>query len=185
MTTIMFHRLHAAVAANAATRDMVEPHAAALDACHAAMAAAGIGTHPTNGHVHVLRRMADSMRAEAAMGKVPSAWRDHDYPVYAAADDGNAAAKRPVTFIPQNLNAAALADILDRLNMPLPPAVKALAASGMPYGATGHKISLAELDKRLSATSLTTADRIKVKFATEQNGLLASTDRRISNQARL
>jgi hypothetical protein len=78
-------RLHA-IAASAVTRDVVEPHAAALEACAAAMAAAGVGTAPTRGHVDVLRRMANNMRAEAASGKVPSSWRD-DSLMYANADD--------------------------------------------------------------------------------------------------
>ncbi|WP_051382431.1 DUF6582 domain-containing protein [Bradyrhizobium sp. Tv2a-2] len=77
------------VEANATTRAMVEPHCAALDACHAAMAAAGVGVHPGSGHVHVLRRMSDSMRAEAAIGKIPHIFRDHDYPMGASADTEN------------------------------------------------------------------------------------------------
>jgi hypothetical protein len=87
MTKIIPRMLGAIVQANAVTREMVEPHAAALEACAASMEASGVGTHPSNGHVHVLRRMASSMRAEAANGKVPSIWRDHDYPVYASGDD--------------------------------------------------------------------------------------------------
>ena len=50
------------------------------------MEASGVGTDPKFGHVHVLRRMSDSMRAEAAVGKVPHIWRDHDYPAYASAE---------------------------------------------------------------------------------------------------
>lgn len=75
------------VQASAATRAMVEPHCSAMDACHAAMEAAGVGTHPKFGHVQVLRRMSDSMRAEAAIGKIPHIWRDHDYPYEAARDN--------------------------------------------------------------------------------------------------
>jgi hypothetical protein len=77
------------VEANASTRAMVEPHASALEGCAAAMEAAGVGVEPKWGHVHVLRRMADGMRAEAAIGKVPHIWRDHDYPTYASADKDN------------------------------------------------------------------------------------------------
>ncbi len=77
------------LSANASVRAMVEPHCAALESCHAAMEAAGIGTATGSGHVHTLRRMADSMRAEAAVGKVPSIWRDHDYPYYASRDNNN------------------------------------------------------------------------------------------------
>lgn len=84
MTTVVIHRLHAAITANAATRDMVEPHAAALESCAASMEAAGVGTAPKVGHAAALRHMAASMRAEAAMGKVPHIWRDQ---VYASADD--------------------------------------------------------------------------------------------------
>jgi hypothetical protein len=74
------------VEANASTRAMVEPHATALEGCAAAMEAAGVGSDPKWGHVHVLRRMSDSMRAEAALGKVPHIFRDHDYPTYASAE---------------------------------------------------------------------------------------------------
>jgi hypothetical protein len=49
------------------------------------MEGAGIGLAPTAGHVAVLRRMAASMRAEAAMGKMPHIYRDHDYNMGAAA----------------------------------------------------------------------------------------------------
>jgi hypothetical protein len=74
------------LAASASVRAMVEPHATALEGCAAAMEAAGVGNDPKWGHVHVLRRMSDSMRAEAALGKVPHIWRDHDYPTYASAE---------------------------------------------------------------------------------------------------
>jgi hypothetical protein len=63
----------------------VEPHAKALESCAASMKAAGIGAHPDQGHVAVLHRMAGRMRAEAAMGKMPHIWRDHDWPMSAAA----------------------------------------------------------------------------------------------------
>ncbi len=89
-------------------------------------------------------------------------------------DHINAVAMRPLTFIPAKLDAAALADVRDRLDMPLPKEVKALAAVGEPYGKSGHMISIAELDKRLAATSLKTEEKIKLKLALTQNGLLPS-----------
>lgn len=58
---------------------MVAPHAEALRSCAAAMEAAGIGLHAEKGHVKVLRHMAGRMEAEAAMGKVPHIYRDHDF----------------------------------------------------------------------------------------------------------
>jgi len=74
----------AEVNASRAVVEKVEPHAQAVEACSAAMCAANIGEHPTDGHVHVLNRMAASMRADAAEGKVPHIFRDHDYPMNAA-----------------------------------------------------------------------------------------------------
>ncbi len=74
------------VEANAATAAKVEPHAAGLESCAASMEAAGIGLHPTGGHVQTLKRMASAMRADAATGKVPHIFRDHDYPYSASAD---------------------------------------------------------------------------------------------------
>jgi hypothetical protein len=59
-------------AANA--RNLVEPHAVALEACADAMSAAGIGCAHTGGYVTHLRCMAGSMRASAARGEIPSAY---------------------------------------------------------------------------------------------------------------
>lgn len=72
----------------ASMRDMVEPHANALESVAAAMECAGIGTHPTMGHVAAVRRVAGSMRAAAAMGQLPTIHRDHDWPM-SASREGN------------------------------------------------------------------------------------------------
>ncbi|MBM7045433.1 DUF6582 domain-containing protein [Rhizobium lusitanum] len=69
------------------TRSMVEPHATALESCAASMEASGIGSHSPAGHAAVLRRMAGSMRAEAAIGKVPAIYHDRDSGYYASAED--------------------------------------------------------------------------------------------------
>jgi hypothetical protein len=50
---------------------MIEPHAALHDAAADQMAKGGIGLHNPEGHVGYIRRMASSMRAEAAEGRVP------------------------------------------------------------------------------------------------------------------
>src|SRR5262245_9751957 len=50
----------------------VEPHAAGLESCAAAMEAAGIGGDLTNGHVVYLRKMAGDLRSQAARGRLPS-----------------------------------------------------------------------------------------------------------------
>lgn len=58
----------------ASVADKVEKHADALHKCADGMAAAGIGMHPTRGHVAILHHMADSMMSEAHDGKMPSAY---------------------------------------------------------------------------------------------------------------
>lgn len=60
----------------AATVAKVEPHANRLEAAADQMDKDGIGLHQTAGHVNHLRRMADAMRADAAVGKVPHAYHD-------------------------------------------------------------------------------------------------------------
>ena len=56
--------------------EMTTKHADALDKVADGMQAAGIGLHPTLGHVALLRRMAGAMRADAAGGKVPHEFSD-------------------------------------------------------------------------------------------------------------
>ena len=51
--------------------DKVEPHAKRLEDVAAKMDEAGIGGHATSGHAAVLRKMAETMRADAAEGKMP------------------------------------------------------------------------------------------------------------------
>jgi hypothetical protein len=93
-------------------------------------------------------------------------------------DHIKAVAQRPLSFIPQKLDGAALADVLDRLDLPLPKEVRAMAAvSGEPFGKSGHRVSLAELDQKLAATSLKTEDRIKLKLALTESGLLPGRGR--------
>ena len=50
---------------------LVEPHAKRLEDAADKMDSDGIGGHPTRGHAVVLRQMAGSMRADAAVGKLP------------------------------------------------------------------------------------------------------------------
>lgn len=64
------------VHAVAATVAKVEPHANRLEAAADQMEKDGIGLHDTQGHVRHLHRMAAAMRAEAAMGKMPSSYHD-------------------------------------------------------------------------------------------------------------
>lgn len=63
------------MAVNAAM-SKVEPHAARLEAAAEKMEQEGVGAAGSQGHVHHLRRMADSMRADAARGKIPDSYHD-------------------------------------------------------------------------------------------------------------
>ncbi len=60
----------------------VEPVASELEKAADNMEAAGIGGHPTRGHVAIAREMAADIRANAAKGVLPSAFDQ----LYAAAD---------------------------------------------------------------------------------------------------
>jgi hypothetical protein len=53
---------------------LVEPHAAALEACADGMSAAGIGCPPSTGYADRLRAMAYRLRADAANGILPSSY---------------------------------------------------------------------------------------------------------------
>lgn len=70
----------------------VKEHSDRIRSAADCMEAAGMGGHERQGHVAVLRRMADKMEAEAVLGKLPHLWRDHDW-LDAAADDGGEALK--------------------------------------------------------------------------------------------
>jgi hypothetical protein len=52
----------------------VEPHARTLESAADAMERDGIGGGLNNGHAVHLRRMAASLRSEAALGKLPSSF---------------------------------------------------------------------------------------------------------------
>lgn len=58
---------------------LVKPHTDAIRAAANSMCAAGIGNHQTGGHGAMLHRMADSMDAEAVLGRMPHVYRDHDF----------------------------------------------------------------------------------------------------------
>ena len=159
------------IVTSAAIRDMVEPHAAALESCAAAMEAAGIGGG-LHGHVEFLRHMTSSMRAEAARGTVPSAYHTGS-PFTAAAENsqGSNAMKdiRPASIFASdgskfNFNIEAMkqtghyrsiAYLLKRENIEI------------------HRpVSIAELDEAFAKSALATSDRLNVKCCLSRAGLL-------------
>jgi hypothetical protein len=168
----------------------VEPHAGAIESCAAAMEAAGIGMHPDNGHVAHLRRMAAAMRVDAATGKVPHIFRDHDYPYSAAADksaDRDAAVAKAVEAAVKpltdklaeaetkiaDLKAAATKAAPAPERKTVPPANAALLARAsltMPEGE--GKLSVAALDKAMTEAGFDTTKRIQLKVGLDRAGLL-------------
>jgi hypothetical protein len=183
----------ARIDASVSTMSMVEPHAAALESCAGAMETAGVGLHAQNGHVAVMRRMAGSMRAEAAVGKIPHVFRDHDYPMSAAADHAKddemdekklaavlEAAMKPVldklaaqdTMI-ADLKASARREATPPERKTVSPSINALLAKAMLTVPDGDgKLATAEVDKALSNANLSTLQRIQVKTELSRAGAL-------------
>lgn len=165
----------------------IEPHAAKLEAAADKMESEGIGGDANNGHAVVLRKMAGSMRAEAAQGRMPSSWS-----FYAAADkivvkegDGldtaKAIADAVKPFADQvaamgtkiaDLTAAARADVKAPERKTVKPEITALLAKGgIDVGALGDaKIEVAKLDGALKEFGF--AKRLEIKAALSQAGML-------------
>ena len=189
------------IEANAATMARVEPHAAALDSCAAAMEADGIGVAENNGHVTAIRKMAGAMRADAAQGKIPHIWRDHDYPYYANnANNANLSANKDIEDMDAKAITAAVeaamkpllekhvaleTQIKDlqaaaRVKSPEPerksvsPTINSLLAKAqltLPEG--DDKLSIAVVDKALSNAGLTGIQRMQLKSELTRAGVLA------------
>lgn len=178
------------IQANAKTRALVEPLAASIEQCAAAMEAAGVGADATRGHVNFLRKMADNMRSEAALGRLPSAM-SYDY--YAAAKTGQsedvtaqikAAVDAAVKPLQDQLAAAETklkdASTTTRLQAGAPdrktvsPATAALlskASLAMPEG--DKKLTVGEVDKAMQAAGMNLTQKIMLKNDLTRMGALA------------
>jgi hypothetical protein len=179
------------VEANSAVRAMVEPHAAACECCASAMEAAGVGGHPENGHVAVLRKMAGNLRAAAAVGHVPHVFRDHDF-MHAASDDKAASEKAikdavdaAVKPIADKLAAAEtkIADKVakERTESAAPARVTAssmvtrlLDKAGISAPDADKPLKVGEVDKMLAGANLTISQKIQVKSELNRMGALAA-----------
>lgn len=179
------------LAASEETRNKIEPHAKALEACAGAMEAAAVGGHPHNGHVAVLRRMADSMRAEAAVGKVPHIYRDHDYAgTWAAGADGNVARTGAKEESPElkalrdqlasistkmaDLKAAAADSAKQPERKTIPPQITQLLAKAGMGAEDDGKVSVAKLDAAMSGASMDLRQRMVLKQQLIRDNLLAA-----------
>ena len=137
----------------------VKPHSDKLRAAADGMEAEGMGGHERQGHVAVLRRMADKMDAEAVMGKLPHLWRDHDWLEAGSATDQADALKAKDTKITE------LEAQVKELT------AKAFAASGAPVrptdvapaakpGVHAEHTDVRAKDAELKAAGATTVQRL-------------------------
>jgi hypothetical protein len=123
-------------------RSMVQRHVSALEDAAKSMEADGVGLHSTRGHVPILRRMAESMRVDAAVGKTPHQFSD-SFGMYAS----SAASALPFAV------------------------ASALATCGIDLGASDH-IALADLNVSMDAADVSPGDRILVKQTLAKAGKL-------------
>lgn len=169
--------------ASAAVMSKVEPHAAALDSQADKMEAEGVGTDARSGHVKVLRNMASSMRASAAMGRVPASYSDG---MYASAEQP---AATDATTSPEvkalkdelaalgtkfaDLQAAASKEGKAPERKTLSPHITALLAKADITVPEDGKLEAGKLDVALAASGLSTAQRLATKASLAQAGVLA------------
>lgn len=114
-----------ALEASRSVMDMVEPHAAALEAAATAMETAGVGVAAASGYVATLTRMAGQMRADAALGRVPSSV---SYSCYAGAEKAPEATPAPVPAAVPAIDAAAIAKAVADAVAPLNAKIEAAEA---------------------------------------------------------
>jgi hypothetical protein len=172
----------------------IEPHAAALESCAAAMEKDGIGGHARMGHVKACRAMADHLRAAAATGKLADSWPGADG-FYAAAEthakkddaenaDVNALKAEMATMKDQN---AALNTKLEDMkasalkNTPAPERktlsphfTSLLARSGLSLPDGDKKLTIGEVDKMLATSTLDPVQRMELKSSLQKHGAVAA-----------
>lgn len=167
----------------------VTPHADALRACASGMQAAGIGGHSTSGHVVRLNKMADHMEAEAAMGKIPHIYRDHDFFVDAGADK-KAEAEPSKELTELKASVASLTTLVTDLKGKAFEAAKEperktigadvqalLAKNGIDLNAAdGTKtVTVAEFDAFLDKAGKRGTEAITLKLQARESGLIAAS----------
>ncbi|WGS53571.1 hypothetical protein LFL96_21170 [Paraburkholderia sp. D15] len=182
-----------AIQANRETRDRVAPHTTALRNCAAAMEAAGMGLDSHRGHVKVLHHMAASMEADAAAGKVPHIFRDHDWGFAASAETQKPATEAAPALDANNPVIKGITDTLSGLSTQLTDlkaaAFKAaeaparrtlssdvmtlLAKGGIKVEDTKEGLTEGQIDTMLEAAGVTgISARIAAKQQIAQAGLL-------------
>lgn len=180
--------------ANAEMRARVAPHATSLRNCAAAMEAAGIGLDSRHGHVAHLHRMANSMEAEAATGKMPHIFRDHDWLMGNGDNRTEAPAALDAKAIGEAV-AAAVKPLNDKIeaqgttikdlsaksfnNTPAPerktiPAegLSLLAKAGLKLEGEDGKFTVKTIDDAIGKTNMTRQDGMALKIALGNAGRL-------------
>lgn len=164
----------------------VKPHADALRACAASMSAAGIGGHPTGGHVVRLNKMADQMEAAAALGQTPHIYRDHDFLVDAAKDDGKVegldaaaikaaveAAVAPLGTIVKDLQTKSFNAAAEPERKTLSPdIVRLLHKNGLDASKDGLKVGMEQFDAFLDKSGVDRQQAIALKLSARESGIL-------------
>jgi len=78
-----------------------------------------------------------------------------------------------VTRLPHRFDAAALVGVLDKIGLRLAANSAEMLAGGVPLQAQGKRFTVPQVDDALSKTRLSISDRLTVKTAMVQNGLIA------------
>jgi hypothetical protein len=177
------------IAASKEVQAKVAPHADAMRACAAGMQAAGIGGHAKAGHVTRLNRMADQMEAEAAMGKVPHIYRDHDFLMDAGADTLTASAEPSkdivdlkagldsLTTLVKDLTAKSFTAAAEPERKTVGADVLALLSKNgidLEAGGDAKKVSVAQFDDFLDKAGKHGTEAITLKLQARSAGLLAA-----------
>lgn len=180
------------LAASKEAQAKVQPHADAMRACAAGMQAAGIGGHPSMGHVARLNKMADQMEASAAMGNLPHIYRDHDFLVDASVDKDGKPIVAQTEVKPDPVVAeltaqlAAMGTKLDDLKAkafttaPEPErktlssgVVALLAKNDFQIDAAGEKkVGVAQFDTFLDKANVSSVEAIRLKLEARNAGLI-------------
>lgn len=169
--------------------DQVKPHVEAVNACAAAMEAAGVGNDAKAGHAGVLRKVAAHMAAEAVSGKVPMVYRDHDYLPDARVEAGAAAAQDPATAktlgeltatlaslgtTVNDIKAAAFKGATEPGRKTLPPAILSLLAKGgiKAEDMKDGKLTIEQVDTMLDAAGIRGPKAVETKLKLRHDGLI-------------
>ncbi len=158
---------------------LVKPHAESMRNCAAAMAAAGMGMHPKEGHVAKMHHMADQMEADAVVGKMPHVYRDHDFLNASSEKDETSKEMSDLKAGLDSINSK-LTDI-EKANFhaaasperkTLSPSITALLKKvGLQAGAS-DKMEVKDVDALLANSKIKNSDRMAIKLALQESGNL-------------